>query len=140
MGSRIIPTLRYQDANRAIEFLQEAFGLEAHQVYRNEDGVVEHAELIYLGGMVMLGSHQPTAFGDLLTTAALAGKPTSSIYVVVEDVKAHAKQAEAAGARILLPVTAQDYGGSDYTCSDPEGNIWSFGDYDPWAATPDNPA
>ena len=29
------------------------------------------------------------------------------------------------------PVT-QDYGGRDYTCKDPEGNVWTFGTYDPW--------
>jgi uncharacterized glyoxalase superfamily protein PhnB len=27
----------------------------------------------------------------------------------------------------------QDYGGGDYTCKDPEGNVWTFGTYDPWA-------
>jgi uncharacterized glyoxalase superfamily protein PhnB len=28
----------------------------------------------------------------------------------------------------------QDYGGRDYTCKDPEGHVWTFGTYDPWAA------
>ena len=27
----------------------------------------------------------------------------------------------------------QDYGGRDYTCKDPEGNVWTFGTYDPMA-------
>jgi uncharacterized glyoxalase superfamily protein PhnB len=31
------------------------------------------------------------------------------------------------------PVT-QDYGGRDYTGKDPEGHVWTFGTYDPWAA------
>ncbi|MGH6622275.1 MAG: VOC family protein, partial [Alphaproteobacteria bacterium] len=26
-----------------------------------------------------------------------------------------------------------DYGGRLYVCRDPEGNVWSFGSYDPWA-------
>ncbi len=25
-----------------------------------------------------------------------------------------------------------DYGGRNYTCVDPEGNLWNFGSYDPW--------
>ena len=28
----------------------------------------------------------------------------------------------------------EDYGGSDYSCRDPEGHLWRFGDYDPVAA------
>ena len=38
------------------------------------------------------------------------------------------------GPVILLPPRDEDYGGRDYTCRDPEGNVWSFGTYDPWAA------
>ena len=29
-------------------------------------------------------------------------------------------------------VSAQVYGGRDYTARDPEGHGWSFGTYDPW--------
>ena len=134
MSSNVIPTLRYKDANAAIEFLTKAFGFEEHQVVRGENDVVQHAELVFREGMVMLGSVQKTEYGDLVTTVDKAGKPTTGLYVIVEDVKAHAAQAEAAGAKILMPLTAQDYGGTDYTCADPEGNVWSFGDYDPWKA------
>jgi uncharacterized glyoxalase superfamily protein PhnB len=96
--------------------------------------VVEHAELSFREGMVMVGTAADTEFGRLLTTASTAGKPTQAIYVIVEDAAEHAAKAEAAGAVILMPPTLQDYGATDYTCSDPEGNGWSFGDYDPWAA------
>lgn len=132
MSSNVIPTLRYKDANAAIEFLTKAFGFEEHQVVRGKNNVVQHAELVYRDGMVMLGSAQETAYGDFLTTVHKAGKPTSGLYVVVDDVTAHAAQAEAAGASIVMPLTSQDYGGTDYTCVDPEGYVWSFGDYDPW--------
>lgn len=134
MSSHVIPTLRYRDANAAIEFLMKAFGFEQHQVVRGEDNVVQHAELVYGDGMVMLGSVQKSEYGNLVTTVERAGKPTTGLYVIVGDVSAHAAQAEAAGAKILMAVTTQDYGGTDYTCADPEGNVWSFGDYDPWKA------
>ena len=26
-----------------------------------------------------------------------------------------------------------DYGGRGYSCLDPEGHLWNFGTYDPWA-------
>ena len=40
----------------------------------------------------------------------------------------------AAGGDVVAPLTDQDYGSRDFTVRDPEGNIWSFGTYDPWAA------
>ncbi|HZF33304.1 MAG TPA: glyoxalase, partial [Candidatus Angelobacter sp.] len=27
----------------------------------------------------------------------------------------------------------EDYGGRGYSCRDPEGHLWNFGTYDPWA-------
>jgi uncharacterized glyoxalase superfamily protein PhnB len=135
MSSHVIPTLRYRDTRKAIDFLVEAFGFEAGNVATSNEGVIEHAELSFRDGMVMLGTIRDNEFGSLLTTVQAAGKPTQSAYVIVDDVAAHAARAEAAGALILMPPTLQDYGATDYTCSDPEGNVWSFGDYDPWAAT-----
>lgn len=34
----------------------------------------------------------------------------------------------------LMPPQEQDYGGELYICRDPEGNVWKFGSYDPWAS------
>jgi len=31
-----------------------------------------------------------------------------------------------------MDIEDQDYGGRGYTCLDLEGNVWSFGSYDPW--------
>ena len=52
--------------------------------------------------------------------------------MVVADVPAHAERARAAGADIFMPPEAKDYGGWGYGARDPEGNAWSFGDYDPF--------
>lgn len=54
-------------------------------------------------------------------------------YVVVEDPDAHHnhKRAQAAGAEIVRELTDQDYGSREYSARDPEGNLWSFGTYDP---------
>ena len=38
----------------------------------------------------------------------------------------------APGAEITRAPQTQDYGARDYTCKDPEGNVWTFGTYDPW--------
>ncbi len=130
----MIPFLRYHDAKAALRFLEEAFGFEAKLVVEDEEGKVAHAQVTYDGGMVMVSDVQEG--GELsqhITTAREAGKPTGGVYVVVDDVDAHAERARAAGADIFHEPTDQDYGGRAYTCLDPEGNMWSFGSYDPWA-------
>jgi len=58
---------------------------------------------------------------------------TSSVYVVIDDADALHDRVVAAGGDVVAPLTDQDYGSRDFTVRDPEGNIWSFGTYDPWA-------
>ena len=83
--------------------------------------------------MVMLGSTKDTDYGRLVKPPRDAGISTQSIYLVVADADAHHTRAKAAGAEIVIDLVTQDYGGRDYTCRDPEGHIWTFGTYDPWA-------
>ena len=42
--------------------------------------------------------------------------------------------AQAAGAEIVQPLRTMDYGGKAFTVRDPEGYMWSVGEYDPWAS------
>ncbi len=53
--STIIPCLRYRDAHAAIDWLCNAFGFEKHAVYADDD-TVQHAQLTFGNGMLMLGS------------------------------------------------------------------------------------
>jgi uncharacterized glyoxalase superfamily protein PhnB len=116
----IIPGLRYTDAPAAIEWLCETFGFEATLVVPGEEeGTIAHA-----------GS----AFDEAMRPPSeLDGHCTQGAYVIVEDADAHHERALAAGAEILLELVDQDYGGRGYTCRDPQGHVWSFGTYGPWA-------
>jgi uncharacterized glyoxalase superfamily protein PhnB len=60
---------------------------------------------------------------------------TQGIYIVVDDCDAHCDRARKSGALILRDPLDEDYGGRGYTCRDLEGHVWSFGTYDPWAAS-----
>jgi uncharacterized glyoxalase superfamily protein PhnB len=83
--------------------------------------------------MVMLGSARDDEFGKLQAPLSDADMPVSqSPYIITSDVDAHHARAAAAGARIVIPPEDQDHGGRFYSCRDPEGNLWSFGIYDPW--------
>ncbi|MCD0423711.1 VOC family protein [Rubrivivax sp. JA1024] len=137
MRHEIIPNLRYADAPRAIEFLCTAFGFVRHAVYLSETdpGIVQHAQLVWADRMVMISSaiDSPHVQAARMKTAAEAGGPTMGLYLIVADVDAHAERARAEGAQIIREPRDEDYGGRGYSAKDPEGNVWSFGSYDPWA-------
>jgi uncharacterized glyoxalase superfamily protein PhnB len=56
-----------------------------------------------------------------------------SIYAVIADPDAHHARAEGAGARIVRELEDTPYGSREYSARDLEGNLWSFGTYDPYA-------
>ncbi|WP_017301471.1 VOC family protein [Nodosilinea nodulosa] len=132
----VIPTLRYRDAAAAIDWLCKAFGFEKHLVVPGENGAIAHAELVFGNGMIMVGSAaNGGAFDRLQQPPKSPGDVVNqSPYIVVEDIDSHYERAIAAGAKIALPLTDQDYGGRDYSCHDPEGHLWNLGTYDPWKA------
>jgi len=130
----IIPTMRYHDAPAAIDWLCRAFGFERHLVVPDGQGGIAHAQLVFRGGMIMLGSARNDAFGELQKTPRdVGGVGTQSACVLIDDADAHHARAVAAGARVVRPPTNEEYGGRGYACHDPEGHLWYFGTYDPWA-------
>jgi uncharacterized glyoxalase superfamily protein PhnB len=130
-AARLTPYLQVVGGIDAIEWLQKAFGFEPSVVVPGPDGRVVHAELRVLrgtaSGLVMLASHVEN---DLpMAPASRLGAVTQGIYVPVLDVDAHHRRAVDAGARIVHPLTHTSYASREYTCRDPEGNLWSFGSY-----------
>jgi uncharacterized glyoxalase superfamily protein PhnB len=133
MSSTVIPSLRYKDAPAAIEWLCRVFGFEKNGVFPNPDGTIAHAQLTLGGGMIMLGSVADNEFGKLIRQPSqIGGGNTHGIYLVVSDCNAVYREAKAAGAEMAMEIEDKDYGGRGFTCRDPEGYLWSVGDYDPW--------
>jgi len=134
---RIIPSISYHDARKAIKWLCQAFGFNEDAVYETEEGKVAHAQLTYKGNMIMLGSSNSGSEFSKLTKhpSEIGGFVTQSPYIIVDDeeIEAHYQTARSHGAKILMELKSEDYGGKNYTCKDPEGHIWNFGSYDPWA-------
>ena len=135
MRNSIIPALRYRDGHRAIEWLQIAFGFERHLVVPDDDGGIAHAQLVLGDIMIMLGSSHEGEYGKLVKAPVeVDGFNTRSPYVVVEDPDPVYATAVAAGAEIVIELKDEEYGGRGFSGRDPEGHLWSFGSYDPWAA------
>lgn len=132
--STIIPCLRYRDALAAIDWLCAAFGFEQHAVHADDKGIVQHAQLVFGNGMVMLGSvANPGAWGERIAQPdEIGGRETQSPCVIVADCEAHYARAKAAGAVIVDELEHKEYGGAGYSCRDLEGHLWWFGSYDPW--------
>jgi uncharacterized glyoxalase superfamily protein PhnB len=127
---RSFVALAYEDAPAAIDWLGRAFGFEQRFATPGEDGRIVHAELEADGSIVMVGS----AGGALaLHSPRALGGATHCMYLVVDDVDAHHRRALEAGAEIVRRPGDTPYGSREYVCRDPEGNLWSFGTYDPGA-------
>ncbi len=122
---RLWHTLTFTDADAMTAWLT-AVGFVEHATYRDESdpSTVVHAEWLWPeGGGIMFGSVRPDA--------AVSNPGTSAAYLVTENPDAAFQRAVAAGATVLREMVDQDYGGRGGSVADPEGNHWSFGDYQP---------
>ncbi|MBT9594640.1 MAG: VOC family protein [Vitreoscilla sp.] len=129
---RISSSLVCQDPAAMIDWLCRAFGFQLRLKVEGEDGRIEHSELCYGEGVVMVcGESGPGAprFGTPLLSPRAAGGNTQSMMVYVDDADAHCAQARAAGARIVAEPALHDYGEAywadrSYGAIDPEGHLW----------------
>lgn len=122
----IFPALRYRDANRAVNWLESAFGLKPIFTVPGPDGTIAHAEMTDGKGVIMFGTGAANP-----DPAADPSTAQHTIYMYVDDVHAHAERARAAGAEITMEPTTMDYGATEYAAKDFEGNHWSFGTHLP---------
>lgn len=102
----------------------EAFGTEEWDVYRAGDGRIRHAELKLGDDLIMFGSYDDGGPPD-----SRAG--TISLYIAVGDPDAVHARATQAGAEVVRELTDTDQGSGEFSVRDPEGNLWSFGTYNP---------
>jgi uncharacterized glyoxalase superfamily protein PhnB len=125
----VFPSLRYEDAPAAIDWLEKAFGFKRQMVVPGPDGTVAHAQLLCFGGMIMLGSYKDDAFR--YKTPRAAGGVTQAVYLCVTAIDEHFARARASGAEIVVELKETDYGSREYSARDPEGHLWHFGTYAP---------
>lgn len=136
-GATVIPTVRYRDVPKAVEWLCRAFGMQVHRVVTDAGGAPCYAELTIGSGMLMVAPIEDTPFGKLMVQPdEIGGVETQVCYLCIANARAHYKRAKAAGAVILLDPDNETNRGRGYSCRDPEGHVWNFGTYDPWTSQP----
>ena len=126
--SDIYPSLTYEDAPAAIEWLCRAFGFHKRFVVDGPDNRIEHSELSLGTGVVMISS--PKTEDNRRSPKALAGV-AQALSVFVADPDGHYAVAIAAGARLVRELRTEEYGARGYMVLDPENHLWYFGSYRP---------
>jgi PhnB protein len=119
----VTPYLAVDDAARAIEFYEQAFGAKERGRMETPDGKIGHAELEIGDSLVMLSDPFPQA--STKPPKELGGT-SANIFMYVEDVDAAVKRAVDAGATVTMEVADQFWGDRFGTVTDPFGHTWSI--------------
>ena len=131
---RMSSSVYCRDPAAMIDWLCRAFGFEVRLKVEGEGGRIEHSELTYGEGLIMVGGERTgsaSRWGVDMRSPRAAGCNTQGLMVFVDDVDAHCAQARAAGARIVDEPSVHDYGEEywadrSYGAVDPEGHLWWF--------------
>jgi uncharacterized glyoxalase superfamily protein PhnB len=118
---RISPYLLYEDAEAAVEYLQETFGFELRLSQIGAAGRTHNELLLGDDGLVMLGQ----AGEGFSSPRTLDSFPPSMIHVYVDDVEALHARAKGAEADVT-DLELSPAGDRRFTATDPEGQLWVF--------------
>src|SRR6202035_4410649 len=130
---RLSSSVFYQDAAAAIDWLCDAFGFEVRLKVEGDNGRIEHSELTYGEGLIMVGQESPDSERlwkrSMRSPKSLNGAATQSIMFFVDEAEAHCAHARARGARTVEEPATHDYGEDywadmSYGALDPEGHLW----------------
>ena len=127
MGEKVLtpsiaPTLNFVDADGAIKWLEDVLGFEVSALFRDKDGTIAHAQLVWRDGAINLSQTTPDAkLGP------------SSIALTAEDeseVDSYYERALRAGGNVVTPPEEAFTGQYRFQARDPDGNRWNVGT--PW--------
>ena len=108
----VTPFLHVKGADRAIEFLQEAFGARAEERNETPEGRIVHARLRIGDAAIELGE------------AEGADAMPATFYLYVADADKLYERALGGGATSLRPPTDEPYGDRVAAVADSMGNYW----------------
>ncbi|WP_029373849.1 VOC family protein [Mycobacterium sp. UM_WWY] len=126
----VYPNLKYADPKAAIRFLVEAFGFTTHFVVEGADDTVEHAQLRVGNSLIFLSAdHANDRYGMHSPLALNGSSHALCVWVADDALDDHQARAEMAGAAILNRLHNSLAGVREYTCTDPENQVWTFSSY-----------
>jgi uncharacterized glyoxalase superfamily protein PhnB len=131
--TRFSSAVVYRDAAAAIDWLCDAFGFQIRLKVEGEGGRIEHCELEYGDGLIMIAQESAQSERPwkrvLRSPLSLDGATTQSLMFFVDDAEAHCAHARSRGASIIEEPASHDYGEDywedrSYGALDPEGHVW----------------
>lgn len=117
----VTPHLMCDGAAAAIEFYKKAFGAQELMRLPGPNGKLMHA-CVKIGDSAVMLADVMADCGD--GSQASKGGPVV-LHLYVEDADAFAKKAEAAGAKVVMPVTDMFWGDRYGLLDDPFGHRWA---------------
>ena len=123
----LIPHLVCDPCSDAIEFYKKAFGAEeCFRMLAPDKKRIMHAQIQIGSKVLFLVDDFPEYCGGKANSAkALGGSPVT-IHQYVRDCDAAIRQAEKAGATVVMPVQDMFWGDRYGVLKDPFGHTWSF--------------
>ncbi len=117
----VLPHVMVQDVVEAIAWFTKVFGFSEHYRYGDPAGPVSGAQMHLGNAWIMLNRAEPGC-----ASPAQLGYGTQSLTVFVDDVDAHFRRAESAGAKIVEELHETEYGEFQYGAVDLDGHHWLF--------------
>ncbi len=124
-ATSVVPYLFYEDVEKAVYFIQEAFGFRLVFTSPDPSGGLAHAQLANADGLIMLGRAGEGGLG-MVKRANSLGALHAGVYISVDDVDAHHERAKRNGAKVLEEPADRFWGDRMYCALDPEGQFWMF--------------
>jgi uncharacterized glyoxalase superfamily protein PhnB len=119
----VTPNIVVNEAAKALEFYQKAFGAEETVRMPGPDGSIMHAEFRIGDSVIMLADEMPDMGAK--SPKAYGGTPVR-FYVYVENVDAAWKRAVDAGAKTIMPLQDMFWGDRTGCLEDPFGHLWNL--------------
>jgi PhnB protein len=118
----VTPYLTVNDAARAIDFYQRAFGAQEVMRMDGPNGKIGHAEIKIGDSIVMLADEMP---GMGARSPLSLGGTTAGVMLYVENADTVFNQAVSAGAQVESPLADMFWGDRYGRLKDPFGHSWS---------------
>ena len=126
----LMPALRYRDCNAALDFLTQVFGFTEGAAFRDDNGNVQHAELWFGTGGIMIGPVADTPFSKVMRQPDEAGG-VASFFCAVDDPDAHPARSQEAGFEIIPRRATRATAAANIRSATPKATSGPFGTYAP---------
>ncbi|MEO9117194.1 MAG: VOC family protein [Gemmatimonadaceae bacterium] len=126
-SDNIVPELCVHDGRGALEFYKQAFGAIEQEHMMSPDGTkLLHGALTIDGHRLVVFDEFSTNEGGTCRCPKTLGGTGVRLILEVEDAEAVVRQAVAAGATIMMPVSKMFWGARYGKLKDPYGHEWGI--------------